>query len=81
MRLLVLGGGPAGMNAALQARELNTPITIRRSHLEISARKMLALWTGTPTGGDIASVCSLLRRSVLAASDRRAKYLCAKPIH
>jgi pyruvate/2-oxoglutarate dehydrogenase complex dihydrolipoamide dehydrogenase (E3) component len=28
MRLLVLGGGPAGLNAALQARELNAEITL-----------------------------------------------------
>jgi pyruvate/2-oxoglutarate dehydrogenase complex dihydrolipoamide dehydrogenase (E3) component len=28
MRLLVLGGGPAGLNAALQARELNAQVTL-----------------------------------------------------
>jgi pyruvate/2-oxoglutarate dehydrogenase complex dihydrolipoamide dehydrogenase (E3) component len=28
MRLLVLGGGPAGLNAALQARELNAEVTL-----------------------------------------------------
>jgi pyruvate/2-oxoglutarate dehydrogenase complex dihydrolipoamide dehydrogenase (E3) component len=28
MRLLVLGGGPAGLNAALQARELNADVTL-----------------------------------------------------
>jgi pyruvate/2-oxoglutarate dehydrogenase complex dihydrolipoamide dehydrogenase (E3) component len=28
MRLLVLGGGPAGLNAALQARELNAQVML-----------------------------------------------------
>jgi len=28
MELLVLGGGPAGMTAALQARELNAEVTL-----------------------------------------------------
>ena len=28
MRLLVLGGGPAGLTAALQARELNAQVTL-----------------------------------------------------
>lgn len=32
MRLLVLGGGPAGLNAALQARELNAQVTLIEAH-------------------------------------------------
>src|SRR5215212_4478950 len=31
MRLLVLGGGPAGLNAALQGRELNAQVTLIES--------------------------------------------------
>ena len=31
MKLIVLGGGPAGMNAALQARELHAEVTLIES--------------------------------------------------
>ena len=32
MKLLVLGGGPAGLTAALQARELNAEVTLIEAH-------------------------------------------------